>query len=181
MMPRTKPTVSCSTFATGARQFVVHDAFEHAVIDAVDDRRVDVFSAGRRYDDFLRPGLQMLPGLLLAREETGAFEHDVDAERAPRQLRRIPLRAHFDAVAVDHEVIAVDADFERESAVRRVVARQMRVRLRVAEVVQGDDLNLATALSFVQRAKNVTTDPAITVDCDFDGHGASLGRPIDSR
>ena len=26
--PRTMPNVSCSTFARGARQFVVHDAFE---------------------------------------------------------------------------------------------------------------------------------------------------------
>jgi hypothetical protein len=28
MRPRFTPNVSCSTFATGARQFVVHDAFE---------------------------------------------------------------------------------------------------------------------------------------------------------
>ena len=28
MMPRSMPNSSCSTFATGARQFVVHDAFE---------------------------------------------------------------------------------------------------------------------------------------------------------
>jgi hypothetical protein len=31
MMPRTMPTVSCSTFASGAKQFVVHDALEITV------------------------------------------------------------------------------------------------------------------------------------------------------
>ena len=42
-------------------------------------------------------------------------------------------------------------------------------------------LRLVAALAFVQRAQNVTTDTAIAVDCYFDGHDASLGRPENER
>jgi hypothetical protein len=86
-------------------------------------------------------------GLFLAGEQARALEHDVDAELAPRQLRRIALGQHADAVAVDDHVVAVDFDLARELAVRRVVARQVRVGLRVAEVVDRDDLDLARAFA----------------------------------
>ncbi len=115
----------------------------------------------------------MRAGLLLRREETGALEHDVDAEGFPRQLRGIALGADLDLVAVDDERIAFDLDREFERAVRGVVARQMRVRFRVAEIVHGDDLDLAAALALVERAQDVAADPAIAIDCDFDGHGES--------
>ncbi len=62
---------------------------------------------------------------------------------------------------------------------RRVVARQMRVGLGITEIVDGDDLDFAAALTFVERAQDVATDTAIAVDCYFDGHDASLGRPDD--
>ena len=52
------PILSFSALTSGARQFVVHDAFEmtvsarlqRLVVDAVDDRRIDVLAAGRRDD-----------------------------------------------------------------------------------------------------------------------------------
>ena len=83
----------------------------------------------------------MRAGFFLGREKPRALEHDVDAERAPRQLGRIALREHLDAVAVDDHGIAVDLDGALEFAVHGVVARQVRVGLRVAEVVDRDDLD----------------------------------------
>jgi hypothetical protein len=141
------------------------------VVDAVDDRRVDVLAAGRRDDDLLGPGLEVHAGLFLRREETRALEHDVDAELAPRQLRRVALRAHLDAVAADDERVSIDADLHRERTVRRVVACEVRVGFGVTEVVDGDDLNLVRALRLIERAQDVATDATVTVDCDFDGHG----------
>src|SRR6185503_13265304 len=152
---------------------------QRLVVYAVDDRGVDVLAAGRRDDHLLRAGFQMHAGLLLRREQARALEHDVDAERAPRQLRRIAFGADFDLVAGYHEMIAFDADLERKTAVRGVVTREMRVRLRIAEIVDGDDLNFVRALALVQRAQDVAADTAITVDSDFDGHDASLGRQND--
>ena len=88
-----------------------------------------------------------------------------DGSRSAQTLMRSPS---------DDEMIAVDADRQRERPVRRVVARQMRVGLGVAEVVDGDDLNLVGALALVERAQNVAADTAVTVDCNFDGHGCLL-------
>ncbi len=63
---------------------------------------------------------------------------------------------------------------------RRVVTSEVRVGLGVTEVVDGHDLNLVAALTLVERAQNIATDTAIAVDCYFDGHDASLGRPDDN-
>ena len=62
MKPRSIPNVSCSTFAIGATQFVVHDAFEMivwrvgvvlVVVHAEHERDVGV-GRGSRDDDLLR-------------------------------------------------------------------------------------------------------------------------------
>ena len=82
------PNSSCSTLATGARQFVVHDAFEMivvllavvvVVVDAQDER--DVLVLGRRRDDdLLRARREVRLGLARVGEEAGRLDHDVDAE-----------------------------------------------------------------------------------------------------
>ena len=65
IQPRRRPNCSWSTFATGARQLVVHEAFETmwcragvvaVVVDAEDHGQVRALG-GRRDDDLLRaPG-----------------------------------------------------------------------------------------------------------------------------
>ena len=162
---------------------MVHEAFEITVcealsvrvVDAVHDRRVDVLAAGRGDDHLLRAALEVRRGLLLGREEAGALEHDVDAERRPRQLGGIALREHLDAVAVDHHRVAVDLDRARELAVRRVVAGQVRVGLRAAQIVDRDDREIVLLPAFVVRAQDVAADAAVAVDGDFDGHAFSPG------
>ena len=60
------------------------------LVDAEHER--DVRSLGRRRDDdLLRARRDVLRRRVTAREEPGRFEHDVDAEILPRQLRRIFL------------------------------------------------------------------------------------------
>ena len=57
------------------------------VIDAVDDGEVDAL--GRRGDQhFLSAGSEMLAGILTVREEAGAFQREIDAVVAVRQLGR---------------------------------------------------------------------------------------------
>ncbi len=53
---------------------------------------------------------------------------------------------------------------------RGVVLRQVRIGLRVAEIVDRDDLDLVGALRFVQRAQDVAADSSVTVDTHFDRH-----------
>src|SRR5438477_4591019 len=106
----------------------------------------------------------------LARKEAGALEHEIHTEIFPRQLRRIALGAHADAIAVHDEIAAFDADLAWKLAVHAVVAREMRVGLRVAEIVQRDELNIVLLAVLVVRPQDVPPDAPVTVDCHFDRH-----------
>src|SRR6266581_5389647 len=144
------------------------------MVDAVYDGRVDVLAAGCGDHDLFRATLEVRRSLFLGREQPRAFEHDVDAERGPRQLGRVLLRKNLDAVPVHHHRIAVDLDLARELAVHRVVTGQVRVGLRAAEVVKRNDREIVAFPAFVMRAKDIAADAAIAVDRDFDGHGCVL-------
>ena len=71
---------------------------ELVFVDTDYEGTIDILVSGRRDDDLLctagdvraRPGLR--------REQAGAFQDDVDAERGPRQLGRIALGQHLDSV-----------------------------------------------------------------------------------
>jgi hypothetical protein len=59
--------------------------------------------------------------------------------------------------------------------VRRVEARQVRVRFRVAEIVDRDDLDFPVALRLIERPQGVAPDASVTVDTDLDRHAC---RPL---
>jgi hypothetical protein len=46
----------------------------------------------------------------------------------------------------------------------------MRIGLRVAQVIDGDDLDVVLLAALVVRTQDVAADAAIAVDGDFDGH-----------
>ncbi len=140
------------------------------MIDAVDDGLLDAGAARRRNDDFLRAAVDVLAGRFGGAEQARALEHHVHPEVAPRQLGRITLREHLDPVAVDDDVAAVDVDLAVELAVCRVVARQVRVGLGVAQVVEGDDVELARAAILVDGTHYVAPDAAVAVDADLNCH-----------
>ena len=84
---------SWSTFASGATQFVVQDAFETmwcaagvvgVVVDAEHDRDVGIRRRGGDHD-LLRARVEMLLRAFAIGEEAGGLEDDVDAQVAPRQ------------------------------------------------------------------------------------------------
>ena len=113
--------------------------------------------------------------LFLAREKTRAFEHDVHAERAPRQLGRVAHREHLDAVAINDHRVAVDFDLVVEPPVRGVVTREVRVGLGIAQIVDGDDPDIVLTAALVVGAQDVAADAAVTIDGDVGGHGISPG------
>ena len=107
MKPCSIVNASCSTFAIGATQFVVHEAFEMmwceslsycVVVDAEHDRDVGI-GRGRRDDDLLRAGVEVLLRAVALGEEAGRLEHDVDAEVAPRERAGIALGEHLQLLA----------------------------------------------------------------------------------
>ena len=137
-------------------------------VDAEDDRRVRL---GRRRgdDDLLGAGLEVLGGVRALGEEAGRLDHDVDAEVAPRQVRRVALGQHLDLVAVDDQRVLADLDRARERAEDGVVLEQVAQRAGVREVVDGDDLDVRARL--VRGAEDVAADPAEAVDPDAYSHG----------
>src|SRR6266404_2471021 len=112
----------------------------------------------------------MRTGFGLAGEEPGALEHDVHGEFLPRQFGRVPLRAYLDLVAVDDKEIAFDRNSARKLAVRRVVLGEMRIDLRITEVVDRDDLDVVFFTALVVGAQDVAADAPVAVDCNPDGH-----------
>ena len=136
-----------------------------AVVDAEHDGEVGV-GRGRGDDDLARAGLEVLLGALALREEAGRLDDDVDAEVAPWQIRRIALGEKLDLVTADGDRAVAELDGDAEVPEHRVVLEEMGHRLRVAEVVRRDDLEVAAAVEV--RAREVAADAAEAVDPDLD-------------
>ncbi len=140
------------------------------VVHPVDDGRIDVLAARCRDDYLLRAGRQVRRGLLLAGEQAGALEHDVDLQVFPGQLGRIAFGAHLDPVAVYDHGLAFHRDRAGKFSVDGVVARQMRIGLRVAEVVDRDELQIVSLSAFIMSAQDVATYSSVPVDGDSNCH-----------
>jgi hypothetical protein len=159
------------TFATGARQFVVHEALEMIAVvglvevHAEDHGRVGI-GRGRRDDHLLGALREMLGGVVALGEEAGRLDDDVDAEIAPRQLSGIALREHLDLAPVDEEPRVAHLHGSRIGPEDRVVAQQVGERARVRQVVDGDPLDLGRLPRVPRhgRAEDVPADPAESVD-----------------
>ena len=157
----------------------MHDAFEmtvsrrleRLVIDAVDDGRVDVLAAGRGDDHLRAPPFRCADAFSLVVKSPVHSSTTSTPSEPHGSSRRIALREHADAVAVDDHRVAFDADRARKLAVRGVVARQVRVGLRAAEIVDRDDRDVVLLAVLVMRAQHVAPDAAVAVDGNLDRHG----------
>jgi hypothetical protein len=148
------------------------------VVHTQDDRHVGI--RGRRGDDdLLRSRVEVLLRAVAFREEPRRLDRDVDSEVAPRQLAGLSLGKHLELVAPGCDLSVRGLDTVREPPVVRVVLEQMRHRLRVAEVVDRDDVELAAALE--KCAEEVAPDPPETVDANSCRHSLlSWVRPAES-
>ena len=109
----------------------------------------------------------MFFGFVLAGEEAGAFEDDVNAQFAPRQFFRVGVGEYFDFFAVDHEVVAIEFGGAVEAALCGVVFEEVQQHVCRGEVVHGNDFN---AFGFVHLAQGKTADASESVDGYFDTH-----------
>ncbi len=144
------------------------------MVDAENDCRVDIFAARCGDDDFLGAAFDVGAGFFLGGEETGAFQHDVNAQLAPWQFGRITLRQYLDAIAIDDDEVAVDCHGTWKLAVGSIVLGQVRIGFWIAEVIDGNDLDVMLFAAFIMGAKDVAADTAIAIDGDADSHGFLL-------
>ena len=141
-------------------------AVQGFVVDVVNDG-FDVVAARCGDDDFFRAGFDVFFGFVLAGEEAGAFEDDVNAQFAPRQFFRVGVGEYFDFFAVDHEVVAIEFGGAVEAALCGVVFEEVQQHVCRGEVVHGNDFN---AFGFVHLAQGKTADASESVDGYFDTH-----------
>ncbi len=131
------------------------------VVHAEHDREVGV-CRGRRDDDLLRAGVDVLLRAFAVREESGRLDHDVDTEVVPRKSSGIALRQELQLAAADDDGAVAHLHRFLERAEHRVVAQEVGHRLRVAEVVRSHDLEVPAAREL--RAQKVPPDPSEPVD-----------------
>ena len=141
------------------------------VIDAVDDGQIG--AVGRRRDEHaFGAGLEVGRRLVLRREDTRAFQRDIDAHRLVRQLGGIPDRGHLDRSRADVDRVALDGHLSWKPSVHAVEAQEMGVGLHGAEIVDRHDLDVR-ALGLIDRAQHVAADAAKPIDRDLDCHKRS--------
>ena len=126
---------------------------------------------GRRDDDLLGAGLEVLGGGGALGEAAGGLDDDVGAEVAPRQLGGIGLGGDADALAVDDERVLFDLHGPRIRAVDGVVLEQVTQRLGVRQVVDADELDVC-AVS-LRGADDEAADAAEAVDAYAHSHWSS--------
>jgi len=112
----------------------------------------------------------MRGGLGPVGEQPGAFEHHVDFFRSPRQFCRIANRADGNAVAVDGQAFLIVLHIGVERAVNGVVFEQMSVDRTVAQVIDGNDLQVLAITLGIQCAQDVAADTAKTIYCNSKSH-----------
>ncbi|MNS83674.1 hypothetical protein D3C72_1174700 [compost metagenome] len=146
---------------------------QNVVVHPVNDGGVGAFGRGRD-DHFARAGRNMRGGLGPVGEQTGAFEHHINLFRGPGQVGRVADGTDRNAVAVDRQALLVVLDIGIECAVNGVVLEQMSIDRAVAQVVDGDDLQILTVALGIECAQDITADAAKTIDCDSKSHSAAL-------
>ena len=125
--------------------------------------------AGAEMMTFFAPPSMCLRAASAFGEASGGLEHDVDAEVLPRQRRRILLGEDSDLVAVDGDRAVRRRDVALVRAVHRVVLEEVRERLRIGQVVDGDELDVGDTL-LLRGAKHLSSDASKAVDANANRH-----------
>ena len=163
---------SSSALTSGARQLVVHEAFEITVSLAFSvlwltpktTVRSTSFSPGAEMITFFAPACRCAPAfaLLVKRpvhssttSTPSAFHGSFAGSRSATTLMRSPLTT---MLSPSTRTVA------GKLPVRGVVLQQVRVGLRVAQVVDRDELQLVLLAAFVVGAQHHAPDAAESVD-----------------
>ena len=143
---------------------------EHVVIDAINDRGIDVLAARCRDDHFLRAGFDVFARRIARAKKPRRLENDIDAEFAPGQLSRIAFGQNANAITIHDHVIAVDFNRAREATMCRIATRQMRVCIGVAKIVNSKNFDFRALATLIQSAQDVSANSTVAVNTNLDCH-----------
>ncbi|MNF84993.1 hypothetical protein D3C84_673770 [compost metagenome] len=142
---------------------------QNVVVDPVHYRGIGAL--GRCRDNhFARTGGKMRGRFGTVGEQAGAFEYHVDSLRGPGQIGGVANGADGDPVAIDGQAFKVMLHIGIEGAVYGVVLEQVGVHCTVAQIVDGNDLQILAITLGIQGAQDIAADTAKTIDCDSKSH-----------
>ena len=101
-------------------------------------------------------------------EESRGLHHDVDIELAPGQVAGVALGVDRDGLPVHDDGALTSFNRDRESASHGVILEQVRERLGVGQVIDGDDGDVVRASK--SSSKKASSDSTKAVDGNVD-HG----------
>ena len=142
---------------------------QDVMVYPINHSRVRAFGRGRN-DHLARAGANMGGSLVTVGEQTGAFEHHVNLVRSPRQVGGVANGTHGNPVTIDGQAFLIVGNLCVESAVYGVVLEQVSIDRAVAQIVDGDDLQILAIALGIQCAQDITADTAKTIDCDTKSH-----------
>ena len=124
---------------------------------------------GAEMTTFVTPSPRCLAASSRAVKKPGRLDHDLGADGAPVQGARVALGEDLHLVAVDDDAVLGRDDLALVGPEDRVVLEQVGERLRIGEVVDGDDVDVGAR--GLRGADDVAADAAEAVDADAYGHG----------
>ena len=140
----------------------VHIWRQSAVIDAIDDGGVRALAwCGNQ--NARRAGVEMPAGGFGIGENTGTFQHQLDAASAPVAILGTPMAHIGDTLSVDLEIAVAKLHCPVEPAMGRVQLQKKGRGFHRCQIIDGDDA-VVVARRFQKRSKNVAADPAKSVD-----------------
>ena len=143
-------------------------ARQHIVVHT-EDHGLQVALRGGGDKHALGTGVEVRLGSVDRLEEPGAFEHDVHAHLAVRQLARLTLAGDGDLLAVHDQRIAVDIDRAGEATMGRIELEQQRIGARVGQIVDRHQFEVVIG-PLQNRPRDKPPDAPETVDCNLGRH-----------
>ena len=104
----------------------------------------------------------MLLGLLLRRIKARTFEHDVDPNLSPRNVRRVRFSEFPHPLAVDKNILFVVSNVMIILSLRGIILQKVRQHFRLRQIVNRRDLKPRRAEHVPKRQP---PDPSEPVDC----------------
>ncbi len=175
MNPCSIPNSSSRTIASGARQFVVHEAFETirwrgvrlaSLTPMTIIPSISSFGGTVRMTRFA-PAVRCFSSFSRVENDARRLHHDLDPQLSPRNPRGVLLGGHEDFPAVHPHRLGIRGDLVLEDPHDRVVLQEVRQVGVVEEVVDRDDLHLGMV---DEDAEHGPSDPPEPVDPHADRH-----------
>ena len=178
MVPQTILKLSLITLATGARQLVVQDAFEmmwclagsyFSWFTPSTTVMSSFFAGAEMMTFFTGPRRCFLASLASVKWPVDSMTTCAPTESQGSAAGSFSLKTLM-TLAINRNAVGAGRDLVGQVAENRVVLEQVGQRLRIGEIVDGDEVQVLVG---ERGAENVTSNASKTINADFYCHVAS--------